>query len=79
MTNCKNCGAPLHSYKCEYCGTEYPELLTVIPIRQPSEKELEEYRLKLLLQQTCCNNVAILKPIIDSKAITNIIMPEYFK
>lgn len=23
-TNCKNCGAPLHGSKCEYCGTEYP-------------------------------------------------------
>lgn len=23
MTNCKNCGAPLHVNKCEYCGTEY--------------------------------------------------------
>lgn len=22
-TNCKNCGAPLHGRKCEYCGTEY--------------------------------------------------------
>ena len=22
-TNCINCGAPLHSDKCEYCGTEY--------------------------------------------------------
>ena len=22
MTNCKNCGAPLHGGKCEYCGTE---------------------------------------------------------
>lgn len=21
--NCKNCGAPLKSSKCEYCGTEY--------------------------------------------------------
>lgn len=20
---CKNCGAPLHGYKCDYCGTEY--------------------------------------------------------
>jgi len=20
---CKNCGAPLNGYKCEYCGTEY--------------------------------------------------------
>lgn len=21
--NCKNCGAPLHSHECEYCGSEY--------------------------------------------------------
>lgn len=21
-TNCKNCGAPLHTVKCEYCSTE---------------------------------------------------------
>lgn len=20
---CEKCGAPLHGYKCEYCGTEY--------------------------------------------------------
>jgi len=23
LTNCKNCGAPLHNGKCEYCGSEY--------------------------------------------------------
>ena len=23
ITNCKNCGAPLHGNICEYCGTEY--------------------------------------------------------
>lgn len=23
ITNCKNCGAPLKSHKCEYCGTNY--------------------------------------------------------
>jgi hypothetical protein len=23
LTNCKNCGAPLHSNKCEFCDTEY--------------------------------------------------------
>ena len=22
-TNCKNCGAPLHSHECEYCGSKY--------------------------------------------------------
>lgn len=22
-TNCKNCGAPLKSGKCEYCGSQY--------------------------------------------------------
>ena len=30
MTNCKNCGAPLSGCVCEYCGTYYPELQTVI-------------------------------------------------
>ena len=23
ITNCKNCGAPLKSGKCEYCGSQY--------------------------------------------------------
>ena len=23
LINCKNCGAPLHNGKCEYCGSEY--------------------------------------------------------
>lgn len=23
LTNCANCGAPLHGSICEYCGTEY--------------------------------------------------------
>lgn len=23
LTNCKNCGAVLHSNRCEFCGTEY--------------------------------------------------------
>lgn len=23
ITNCVNCGAPLHGSACEYCGTEY--------------------------------------------------------
>lgn len=22
MTNCPNCGAPMHNHRCEYCGTE---------------------------------------------------------
>lgn len=23
MTSCKNCGAPITNYKCEYCGADY--------------------------------------------------------
>ena len=23
LTNCPNCGAPLKSHKCEYCGSEF--------------------------------------------------------
>jgi len=30
MTNCRNCGAPLSGCVCEYCGTYYPELQTVV-------------------------------------------------
>ena len=29
MTNCVNCGAPLESLKCEYCGTEYLDKNTI--------------------------------------------------
>lgn len=25
MTNCPNCGAPVNSYKCDYCGTVFDE------------------------------------------------------
>ena len=25
LTNCKNCGAPIHYGVCEYCGTDYRE------------------------------------------------------
>ena len=23
ITNCRNCGAPVYGYKCEYCNTRY--------------------------------------------------------
>ena len=37
-TNCINCGAPLHSCKCEYCGTEY---------HMDSYNRISEYKVKL--------------------------------
>ncbi len=24
LTNCPNCGAPIHDYICDYCGTVFP-------------------------------------------------------
>lgn len=30
MTNCPNCGAPLSTGKCEYCGTEFAKKHTVV-------------------------------------------------
>ena len=24
FTNCPNCGAPIHDYMCDYCGTVFP-------------------------------------------------------
>lgn len=32
--NCKNCGAPLHGSKCDYCGSTYKDYYnSVIPLR----------------------------------------------
>lgn len=28
MTNCKNCGAPLKTHKCDYCGTNFNKIDT---------------------------------------------------
>lgn len=33
--SCKNCGAPMQSNKCEYCGTEYESA----KVSQESDKE----------------------------------------
>lgn len=30
---CKCCGAPLHGYKCDYCGTEYEKPKDYIPFQ----------------------------------------------
>lgn len=31
MANCRNCGAPIVGYRCDYCGTIFKEL--VVPVR----------------------------------------------
>ena len=31
MTNCPNCGAPIHGSICEYCGTEFGLLKNIAP------------------------------------------------
>ena len=41
--NCPNCGAPLHSNKCEYCGSEFVEEQT----RKETENEIELLKLQL--------------------------------
>ena len=45
MSNCQNCGAPVHGYQCEYCGTvfyDYDEIVREYKI------ELEQVRLSAL-------------------------------
>ena len=38
-TNCKNCGAPLHGSRCDYCGTEYgPEPMLIVK-GQPADMD----------------------------------------
>lgn len=34
ITNCKNCGAPLKDYKCEYCGSEYEYIQEINDFKQ---------------------------------------------
>ena len=44
MTNCPNCGAPIHGSSCEYCGTEF-DTIRVAPIRPkiyPQELFIEQ-------------------------------------
>lgn len=36
---CKNCGAPLHGSRCEYCGTEYGSPPVLIFKGQPADMD----------------------------------------
>lgn len=48
MTNCINCGAPMHGYICEYCGTDFgfPEE------RLRKENDFIEIKMNYLHDQT---------------------------
>jgi len=37
LINCKNCGAPLHNNKCEYCGSEYEYVVELNDFQQVIE------------------------------------------
>ena len=40
--NCKNCGAIVKGYKCEYCGTEYPENQTFVKCQKDMSAEISK-------------------------------------
>lgn len=46
---CKNCGAPLHGSRCEYCGTEYGSAPVLI-LKNTDPEDLE--KLKRMLATT---------------------------
>lgn len=52
--NCPNCGAPLHSNKCEYCGSEFIEE----QVRKEIENEIELLKLQLIQAE---NNNSIIE------------------
>ena len=41
MTNCPNCGAPITSYECEYCGTVFEDPLENIRRLESKTKDLQ--------------------------------------
>ena len=55
--NCPNCGALLHSNKCEYCGSEFIERHTIKEIELENEIKV----LKLQLAQAEKNNNFIIE------------------
>lgn len=45
--NCKNCGAPLHGSKCDYCGSSYEELVPIIHYQvETCQREVETLAFK---------------------------------
>ena len=50
ITNCPNCGAPLHGYgRCEYCGTIINQPLQILAIRPSVRKLVCQAKLPLML------------------------------
>jgi len=48
MTNCPNCGAPVTSYKCEYCGTVFERLMEAEYLKSKTEELKQSLYVKSL-------------------------------
>lgn len=56
LTNCKNCGAPLKSNKCKYCGTEYiDEYQRALAQMQLEELQRQQRNLEFQMAQDIIN------------------------
>lgn len=56
LTNCPNCGAPIHDYICEYCGTVFPTDLEAFNGRNTLLVSIDDDR-NLLLQNLSISSI----------------------
>ena len=51
MKNCPNCGAPITSSTCEYCGTVFPEMQDTIKAKTFLELENEYLKRNMAIEK----------------------------
>lgn len=47
-TNCRNCGAPLHGFVCEYCGTAYGDEQLYVKVDTTLSQEEMKHMVEML-------------------------------
>lgn len=56
LTNCPNCGAPIHDYICDYCGTIFPTDLKAFNGRNALLISIDDDK-NLFLQNLSINSI----------------------
>lgn len=79
---CQNCGAPMHSFKCEYCGTRHVptggECPDIFQATRPQHIVTELYADNLVADTITCDKAAfpIAAPYVGFARIANLNVEE---